>query len=84
MNQPAVGNIGVYGYSVSGYYSLFYVYVSNDNQNWQFVSSQVVSTSSPHWMNFGVYAANFRYILLIGYDSGNSVNLQIDAVRITP
>lgn len=84
LNEPAVGNIGVYGYSVSGYYSLFYVYVSNDDYNWNFVSSQVVSSSTPSWINFGVYAANFRYVLLIGYDSGNSVNLQIDAVRVTP
>lgn len=83
-NELAVGNIGVYGYSVSGYYSLFYVYVSSDNSNWNFVSSQVVSSSSPNWINFGIYAGPFRYILLIGYDYGNSVNLQIDAVRVTP
>jgi len=84
LNKIAVGNVGVYGYSVSGYYSLFYVYVSSDNSNWHFVSSKVVSTSSPTWLNFGTYAGTFRYVLLIGYDSGNSVNLQIDAVRITP
>jgi hypothetical protein len=84
LNDVAHGNIQVYGYSVSGYYSLFYVYVSNDDYNWNLVSSQVVSSSSPHWIDFGTYASNFRYVLLIGYDNGNSVNLHIDAVRVTP
>jgi rhodanese-related sulfurtransferase len=84
LNQPSVGQIDVYGYSVSGYYSLFYVYVSNDDYNWNFVKSQVVSSSSPGWISFGPYTSPFRYVLLLGYDSGNSVNLQIDAVRVTP
>jgi hypothetical protein len=82
MNTASGGNICIRGWSTSGYYSDLYVYVSNDNQNWVTVATLCITQSSPYWITVGTVKSNFLYIAVAGYDSGNSVNLHLDAVRV--
>jgi rhodanese-related sulfurtransferase len=84
LNYLAVGDISIYAYSTSGYNSHLYVYVSPDDSNWEFVHDLTIDSSTPSWINIDVYPDAFKYILLIGYDTGNSVNLHIDTVRVEP
>jgi hypothetical protein len=85
MNGEASGQVEIYGNSYSGYYSDLYVFVSSDYQNWDQVGSKVTVTStSPYWINFGQASGSFLYIVLVGYDSANSVKLDLDSVRVTP
>ncbi|MEM3378692.1 MAG: hypothetical protein QW674_07095 [Candidatus Bathyarchaeia archaeon] len=85
MNAPSGGYIYAYAYSVAGYYSDLYVYVSNDNQNWNLVGETYhrISSSSPSWVYVGQALSTFRYIIVVGYDTGNSVNLYVDAIRVS-
>lgn len=84
MNADAHGHIYLYGYSGAGYYSDLYVYVSPDNNNWYYVNSLRITTSSPYTIDVGTYGNNFRYIAVCGYDGGFSVCLYIDAVSVVP
>jgi hypothetical protein len=83
MNALSGGYISVYGYSDSGYYSDLLVYVSNDDSTWTLVNSAIVSSTTPSWINVGVYMGDFQYIAIAGFDSGYSVSLHLDAVRVT-
>ena len=79
------GDISVYCYSGSGYYSNLYVYVSYDGNTWYEINSPItVSSTSPSWIDFGYTNTCFNYIAVVGYDTGNSVLLNIDAIRLTP
>jgi hypothetical protein len=83
MNAIVGGHIYVNGYSDSGYYSNLYVYVSSDCSSWTQVGSYItVSQSTPYWIDIGVYLGGFRYITVMGYDTGNSVHLNLDCVRV--
>jgi hypothetical protein len=83
MNTLSGGNIYVYGYSTSGYYSNLYVYVSMDDNTWyQIGSYTTVSSTTPYWINAGSYMGDFKYIAVVGYDSYDSVNLHLDAVKV--
>ncbi len=83
----AYGHIYLQGYSVSGYYSHLYVYVSQMNNNdWQLVNSFTVYPS-PYsvWIDVGNAPYGFKYIAVAGYDdAGLSANLMIDCVRVIP
>jgi len=85
MNAVAHGDIWVYGYSGTGYYTHFYVYVSNDYVNWQLVKVQTVygDGKGADWISCGSYSGNFRYIGLAAIDdNGMSANIYIDAVNV--
>jgi hypothetical protein len=78
------GLLQVYGKSApGGYLSNMYVYVSNDNYNWDYIGYQCVTSTSPCWIDFGYVEDCFKYVAIVGYDSGNSVNLLLDCVRVT-
>jgi len=80
------GHIYLYGYSVSGYNSHLFVYVSQNNYyDWQLAGSLYVSSSTPSWIDIGQAPSDFKYIAVAGYRDGPySVNLMIDAVRVIP
>jgi hypothetical protein len=80
------GHIYLAGYSVSGYYSHLYVYVSqNNNNDWQLVNQGYVTSSTPSWYDIGQAPSNFKYIAIVGIDDeGWSCNLMVDAVRVIP
>lgn len=80
------GHIYLYGYSVSGYYSHLYFYVSQNNYyDWQLVNSFYYSSSTPGWIDIGQAPSDFKYIAVVGIDDqGLSANLMIDAVRVIP
>jgi len=78
------GSLQIYGKSGSGYYSDLYVYVSLDNQNWNYVGFRRVTSTSPYWIDLGYIEDCFKYICIVGYDSGFSVSLYLDCVRVTP
>lgn len=80
------GHIYLYGYSVSGYYSHLYVYVSqNNNNDWQLVNQGYITSSTPTWYDIGQAPSNFRYVAIVGIDDdGWSCNLMVDAVRAIP
>lgn len=79
------GHIEIYGCSgQGGYLSDLRVYVSEDNWNYYQVGSVMrITATSPYWINVGDYGDSFRYIRVVGYDSGYSVCLYLDSVRIT-
>jgi hypothetical protein len=86
LNQEAVGGgrVEVYGYSYPEYLSDMYVYVSNNGQDWYQVGSmKTITDSSPYWIDFGTYGSTFTYVRIVGHNSGNSVRLLLDCVRIT-
>jgi rhodanese-related sulfurtransferase len=79
------GLLQIYGKSApGGYLSDLYVYVSTDNVNWEYVGFQRVTSTSSYWIDFGYVETCFKYIGVVGYDSGYSVNLLLDCVRVTP
>ncbi|MDR0460787.1 MAG: rhodanese-like domain-containing protein [Nitrososphaerota archaeon] len=85
MDAVAHGSISVYGYSGTGYYTHFYVYVSNDYYNWSLVKVQTVygDGSGTKWIDCGSFNGNFRYIGLAAIDDqGMSANMYIDAVSV--
>jgi hypothetical protein len=85
MNREASGQVKVYGNSYSGYHSDLYVYVSDDYENWDQVGSEVtVTATSPYWIDFGQATDSFLYIVAVGYDSANSVKLDLGSVRVAP
>jgi hypothetical protein len=83
MNAPSGGYVYAYVYSTAGYYSDLYVYVSYDGQSWSLVGGtyKTISSSTPSWVYMGRSPGTFRYMAVVGYDSGNSVNLHVDAVK---
>jgi hypothetical protein len=83
MNAPSGGYVYAYVYSTAGYYSNLYVYVSYDGQSWSLVGGtyQVISSSTPSWVYMGLSPGTFRYIAVCGYDSYDSVDLHVDAVK---
>lgn len=84
LNEQTSGEIYLYGYSYSGYYSHIYVYVSNDMQSFTPVSSGYVYPGSPQAIDIG-YASNFRYIYIAGFDDeGLSCRMEIDAISVVP
>jgi hypothetical protein len=85
LNEVTHGDIYLYGYSVAGYYSHLYVYVSYNGQNWYQVSSQTVNPGSADTIDCGSYANDFVYIAIVVYDDqGLSGNMRVDAVSIVP
>jgi len=85
MNAPSGGNIQIYGYSATGYYSNLYVYVSMDGTNWYWVNNNyiTVSSNSPGWISLGLpYMGDFTWIAVCGYDTYDSVKLELDAVNV--
>jgi hypothetical protein len=88
MDKETSGHIWIYGKSgPGGYYSDLYVYVSDEypSENWEFVNSLTITEyTSPYWIDIGTPSGKFRYIEIVGYDSGFSVCLYLDSVRITP
>jgi hypothetical protein len=83
MNAESGGNIYIYGYSTNGYYSDLYVYVSWDNYHWTQIGSMLrITQSTPYWISIGSYTGDFSYIAVAGYDTGYSVNLHLDAVKV--
>jgi hypothetical protein len=79
------GHVEIYGCSSpGGYYSDMYVYVSSNNQDWYQVGSMLtITATSPYWIDVGTYGSSFRYVRIVGYDSHNSVALNLDCVRVT-
>lgn len=86
MNQVAHGDIWLYCYSGTGYYTHIYTYVSyNNNNDWTQTSVQTVygDGTGAHWIKFGSYSGNFRYIAIAAIDdNGMSANIFIDAVNV--
>ncbi|NLB75068.1 MAG: hypothetical protein GX799_01190 [Crenarchaeota archaeon] len=79
------GLIQIYGNTApGGYLSDLYVYVSADNQNWAFVNAYRITSTSPSWINFDYVDDCFKYIAIVGFNTGYSVNLHLDCVRVTP
>ena len=79
------GELQIYGKSApGGYLSDLYVYVSTDNVNWEYVGFQRITSTSSYWIDFGYVETCFKYVGIVGYNSGFSVNLLLDCVRVTP
>jgi rhodanese-related sulfurtransferase len=77
------GEVYIYGYSYSGYYTHLHVYTSyNNNYDWTEIGVFTVSSDSPQWIDCG-YGSNFRYIAIAGIDdNGMSARMEIDSVRV--
>ena len=86
MDKETSGRIAIYGKSGSGYQSDLYVYVADEypSENWQFVKSLTITNTTAQWIDIGTSPIKFRYIEVVGYDSGNSVCLYLDSMRVTP
>jgi len=84
MNEVATGDIELYGYSASGYYTHLYVYVSYyNNYDWTLTKVQTVYPGSAHWIDCGSYSGDFRYIAIAAIDdNGMSANIYIDSVKV--
>ncbi len=85
LNEATTGDIYIQGCSgPGGYYSDLYVYVSYDNQNWYWVNTLRITSTSSYSIHVGHVSNSFRYIAINGYDSGFSVCLYLDAVSVVP
>jgi hypothetical protein len=85
MNSVSNGDIYLWGYSASGYYTYLHVYVSYyPDSGWVETSAQQVDPGAAHWIDCNS-GSNFRYIAIAAiYDSGRSANIYIDSVKVTP
>jgi hypothetical protein len=84
MNKQATGHIYMYGRCTSGYPGHLYVYVSNNAYNWNLVSSPYVSSTSPYWIDCGIYQGTFNYIAVTVENPNEFVWIGIDSVRVEP
>jgi hypothetical protein len=83
MGVTLSGDIYIYGHSgFGGYLSDMYVYALDEYLNWYYVNKITVTDTSDYAIYIG-YASSFRYIEIAGYDSGYSVCLYLDAIRVT-
>ena len=85
LSTSSGGNIFIDAYSVSGYYSLTYVYVSTDAVNWNYVGGGFIYPYPESHLWAGTYNGAFNYVAVVGYDDpyyGYSVNLRLDAVAL--
>jgi len=86
LNTVTSGNIWVYAYSQTSYFTHLYTFVSNDGYSWTQTKVQTVIGNGfgPQWIDCGSSSNAFRYVALSGYnDNGNSANIFIDSVAIT-
>jgi hypothetical protein len=86
MVGPAKGDIWLHGYTGTGYYTDYQVWVSNDGVNWG--SSPLYSSYTPGLLTvrniYGGYASStFNYISIVCYNTGTSCNLYVDCVATT-
>jgi hypothetical protein len=84
MNKQATGHIYMYGACAQGYPGHLYVYVSNNGNDWNFVSSPYVSSTSPYWIDCGTYQSTFNYIKVTVENPQEFVVIGIDTVRVEP
>jgi hypothetical protein len=86
MSGSAKGDIWLRGYTGTGYYTDYQVWVSNDGVNWG--SSPLYSSYTPGILTvrniYGGYASStFNYISIVCYNTGTSCNLYVDCVSTT-
>jgi hypothetical protein len=84
MNKQATGHIYMYGACAQGFPGHLYVYVSNDGNYWNFVSSPYVSSTTPYWIDCGTYQSTFNYIKVTVENPQEFVVIGIDTVRVEP
>ena len=79
----STGHIRLYGHSDT-YDSDLYVYVSNDYSNWYQVGSMLTLSDSEdsEWIELGQYYSAFKYIAIVGYNTGTQVCLYFDCARV--
>jgi hypothetical protein len=82
MPSSSSGNVYIDAYSVSGYYSNTYVYVSPDDVNYYYVTGGLIYPAPERHLWAGTYSGSFNYVAVIGYDEGYSVNLRLDSVVV--
>ena len=86
LNREVVGEGRLYikGCSYEGYDSDMYVYVSSYiDSGWELVDMYTITETSPYWIDFFTVSRDFRYVRIVGYDSGNSVGLLLDCICVT-
>jgi hypothetical protein len=84
MNKQATGHIYMYGACAQGYPGHLYVYVSNNGNDWNYVSAPYVSSTSPYWIDCGTYQSTFNYIKVTVENPQGIVIIGIDSVRVEP
>jgi hypothetical protein len=84
MHTQTEGHIYVYGYRCEGWDGQLNVYVSEDGENWNFVSDQYLNNTWPDWVDCGVSLTPFSYILLTAEDDQGSSCITVDSVRVEP
>jgi hypothetical protein len=83
MNTVAGGNVYVYGCTYWDYPSDLLVYASYDYQNWYQIGTTITVTwDTPEWISIGTSLSGFKYIAVVGYNTGNPVGLWLDAVWV--
>jgi hypothetical protein len=83
MNTVAGGNVYVYGCSGYECTSDLLVFASYDYQNWYQIGETITVTwSSPEWISIGTSLSCFKFIAVVGYNTGNPVALYLDAVKV--
>jgi hypothetical protein len=85
MSSTARGDIWVYAYSGTGYYTHFYTYVSNNYVTWTKTMVQTITGTGggPQWIYCGVYYSDFKYLRLTAIDDDwLSANIYIDSAIV--
>jgi rhodanese-related sulfurtransferase len=81
------GEIYLYGYSATGYYSHVYVYAHNPYVNtWYYIKDLTVYyQDGVHSIDIGWWWPYIDLLTIVGYDdNGMSCNFKIDAVSVVP
>ena len=83
MNQPALGEVYVYGYG-TGPNSPLYVYTSSDGINWNLLSVISVDQESPGWIDLGLCNSTFNYIEFSAQYGDGYHNIFLNTVAVYP
>ena len=79
MNTMSGGDIYIWAKTSPSYISTLYVYVSDDDYNWyQIAGPLYISSTYNVPYSLGSVDWGFRYIAVVGFDSGYSVNMHVD------
>ncbi len=87
-NAPGAGEVFVNAYSDSGYNSHMRVYVSPNNYNWYLLpyGDQYINSQTAQYYDCGsvdqVYSDTINYVMVLGWDSGSPVSLEVDCVQL--
>ncbi len=81
-NIVAGGEVWVYARTAFGIPADLILYASYDGLNWDQIGMATVTLQVPQWIYIGTFLSGFKHIAAVGYNTGDEIELYLDAVWI--